>query len=103
MNLARNFDKAAGGIKMLTRFILRHRFNHRIGETFTAKVIERMFDELAPQAQSAKFSSDGEIGNAALARLAIDGRRDVTHDAISRLSYENAVRICRHVIIDVPR
>jgi len=41
VNLPRDFHKAARRIQMLAGFVLRHRFDHRAGQTFAAELIQR--------------------------------------------------------------
>ena len=45
VNLPRDFDKAARRIQMLAGFVLRHRFDHGVGQTFAAEIIQRVLDE----------------------------------------------------------
>ena len=101
VDLPRDFYKTACRIKMLPCFILRHRFNHRVGHAFPAKIIQGVFNEPPPESMTAKLRGHGEIWNAAFASFTIDQRCDVAGDVASSFCHKDAARICRHVFIDV--
>ena len=54
MNLPRDFHKAARWIQVLAGFVLRHRFDHGVGQTFAAEIIQRVLDEPALARQMAE-------------------------------------------------
>src|ERR1043165_3448930 len=97
VNLPRDFHKAACWIQMLAGFVLRHRFDHGVGQTFAAEIIQRVFDEPASQGLTAELRRDGEVGNPTFAALAIHSRADVTGDAALSLSHEDTGGVARDV------
>jgi hypothetical protein len=103
MDLAGDFDEAAGGVKMMAGGVLSHGFDHGISQTFTAKVIEHVLDQLPAQTAIAKISRYRKIRNAAFPGLAIESRRDITDDASFSFGDENARRIGSDIFVDVPR
>lgn len=101
VDLAGDFDEAAGRIQMMAGGVLGHRFDHGVGETFAAKIVERVLDQLAAQTAIAEISGDGQIRNASFAGFAVNHGRDVADDMSFGFGDENAGGIGRNIFVDV--
>ena len=102
MNLPADFNEAARRIEVLARLVVGHRFDHRERHAFPSKIIQGVADEPATDAASARGAIHREIGDTALERLAIEKRGDEAEDFAVFFGDENARRIGRAVIVDVP-
>jgi hypothetical protein len=102
VNLARDFNESARRVEVLAGGILRHRFDHRVGQALPAEIIECVFDELASESLTSEFGRDGEVWDAAFAGDAINQRGDVTSHGALRFGYEDAVRVGRYILVEMP-
>lgn len=101
MDLPRDLRETTSRIQVLTGFILRHGFDHRVSQTLAPEVIQSVFNELVSQPLTTVVRSNGQIRNAALATLAINQRRNVAEDPTLTFGNEHSSGIGRNVFIDV--
>ena len=103
MNLARDFDEPARGVKVIADRVLRHRLDDRVSETFAAEIVEGMLDEPPAKSLIPGLLRDREIRDASLPCLTIDSRGNIADNPALRLRDEDPCRVRRDILIHVPR
>lgn len=88
---------------MLANGIVNHGLNHREGHAFAAEIIQRVLDELAPDAAATRRLVYGEIRDPSFVRLPVEARADIAEYSPRCLRHKDAIRIGGNVLIHVPR
>lgn len=101
MHLARDLDKTAGRISVLSDSILRHSFDDGVFESLLAEVLERPLNEPATQTAASKFSRHREVWDSTLTSLGIYARRDIADYTALRFGNKNSGGISRGILIEL--